>query len=299
MKKMNHCSICQSSSRRIVYQGKIRVAKFADSSDAEHTVFACTNCEARYLDEYLIPDDFYSSDQYAASIYGKDAADIALKLKQEYYPDFLNWISSSLDRRQNVMELGAGSGFFTEYLHSRVGTVSVIEPNDRFRQALQGAGYPSFASSADAIIDNRGSKDIVFCLSVIEHILDPVSVLKECYEMLRPGGSLFITTPNADDFLLTLLPEAYGRFFYRRVHPWYFSLTALKNLAQTSGFTVGDYKYSQRFGFNNFYNWLKEERPTGTGTSQEISPATDARWVKALESLGVSDYLFMRLDKTS
>ena len=38
--------------------------------------------------------------------------------------------------------------------------------------------------------------DFVFSLAVIEHLRDPSNLLSECYRTLRPGGSIWISTPD-------------------------------------------------------------------------------------------------------
>jgi len=42
---------------------------------------------------------------------------------------------------------------------------------------------------------------------VIEHLLHPFSFLKECHELLKPGGKLIITTPNASALNKILLSD--------------------------------------------------------------------------------------------
>lgn len=39
-----------------------------------------------------------------------------------------------------------------------------------------------------------GSADLVFSSQVLEHVEDPVGYLTECFRMLRPGGSLVLST---------------------------------------------------------------------------------------------------------
>lgn len=40
--------------------------------------------------------------------------------------------------------------------------------------------------------------DVITISHVIEHVLDPLGLLRECYRILRPGGSLYLVTPNTD-----------------------------------------------------------------------------------------------------
>lgn len=41
------------------------------------------------------------------------------------------------------------------------------------------------------------SADVVTCLEVLEHLLDPMHLLIEANRILKPGGLLLLTTPNA------------------------------------------------------------------------------------------------------
>lgn len=42
--------------------------------------------------------------------------------------------------------------------------------------------------------------DVVHLNHVIEHLYDPVKVLKACHALLKPGGELWLETPNIDSF---------------------------------------------------------------------------------------------------
>src|ERR1019366_8424047 len=51
--------------------------------------------------------------------------------------------------------------------------------------SVEGKSYPS--ATFDAITLNH----------VIEHVPDPISTIKECSRLLKPGGKLVMFTPNA------------------------------------------------------------------------------------------------------
>lgn len=47
--------------------------------------------------------------------------------------------------------------------------------------------------------------DVITHLEVIEHLLNPLLNIQECYRILKPGGKLYLTTPN--DYSITLKLE--------------------------------------------------------------------------------------------
>jgi ubiquinone/menaquinone biosynthesis C-methylase UbiE len=68
------------------------------------------------------------------------------------------------------------------------------------------------------------SIDVAFCTEVIEHVNDPVKVLKEIHVLLKPKGKLVITVPNrlgyypAYAFLRKVPANTRRRFFQRFVN---------------------------------------------------------------------------------
>jgi SAM-dependent methyltransferase len=91
--------------------------------------------------------------------------------------------------------------------------------------SFESIGYP----------DN--SFDAIAMYHVIEHIPDPISLLKECYRILKPGGHLFAVTPNIESW-------GHRKFGinWRGLEPprhlHLFSQTTLHSCAQKSGFKV-------------------------------------------------------------
>jgi SAM-dependent methyltransferase len=55
--------------------------------------------------------------------------------------------------------------------------------------------------SSDVIPFDENMFDVVMCGEVIEHIFDTENMLKEIHRVLKPGGTLIISTPNLSSFL--------------------------------------------------------------------------------------------------
>jgi len=111
-----------------------------------------------------------------------------------------------------------------------------------------------------------GSFDFVLCSEVIEHVTAPEEVIKGCFNLLKPGGRLLITTPNYRNTKPTWVSigemAKYGlqgvkgeRYYHTAFRP-----EELKALAEDAGFSaiqVGtlekEVKYATRLPVLIFY----------------------------------------------
>jgi 2-polyprenyl-3-methyl-5-hydroxy-6-metoxy-1,4-benzoquinol methylase len=77
--------------------------------------------------------------------------------------------------------------------------------------------------------------DVVTIQDVIEHVKDPVKQLKEVYRILKPGGYIFIVTPDVDGFWSKIL----GHLWYHYKpgeHVIYFSQKTLNKILRDNNF---------------------------------------------------------------
>jgi hypothetical protein len=72
-------------------------------------------------------------------------------------------------------------------------------------------------------------------MAVIEHVVDPLTMLRQCCDLLNPGGRLFLETPDSG----SLLSRTLGRFWPPLApveHIHLFSSNALRIALTQSGF---------------------------------------------------------------
>jgi 2-polyprenyl-3-methyl-5-hydroxy-6-metoxy-1,4-benzoquinol methylase len=67
---------------------------------------------------------------------------------------------------------------------------------DAARWAAQHYDLSIHVGSADSLTAPEGGFDLVLLSEVIEHVLDPVALVRSCARLLRPGGWLCLSTPN-------------------------------------------------------------------------------------------------------
>jgi SAM-dependent methyltransferase len=100
-----------------------------------------------------------------------------------------------------VLDDGCGGGGMGVSFAEEAVTVIGIEPADRFRDAgvrlaaEKGVANISFSRADGTALPFRdGAFDLVLSHSVIEHVADPLTYLKEARRVLAPGGHLLLQT---------------------------------------------------------------------------------------------------------
>ncbi|UQX89919.1 methyltransferase domain-containing protein [Jatrophihabitans telluris] len=104
-----------------------------------------------------------------------------------------------------VLEVGAGEGYGAAQL-SRSGQQTVALDYDRAAIGHLHRRYPQLLAvqgNLAALPVRTASTDTLVCLQVIEHVWDHPQFVSECARVLRPGGSLILSTPNR----LTFSPD--------------------------------------------------------------------------------------------
>ncbi len=105
------------------------------------------------------------------------------------------------NKRIKVLDLGCGDGRFTAFLGEFVTTDAIELSEEAVLIAKQKHPHVNFfqGSALDYNFD-KGAYDVVISQEVIEHIEDQEAYLKVCYEVLKPGGYVIMTTPNKKVF---------------------------------------------------------------------------------------------------
>jgi SAM-dependent methyltransferase len=101
-------------------------------------------------------------------------------------------------RGRTVLEVGCGEGYGAAMIAGVAARVTGVD-YDTITVAHAAAHYPQarFVRASLAALPVRCAVvDVVATLQVIEHVWDHAEFLAECRRVLRPGGTLVVTTPN-------------------------------------------------------------------------------------------------------
>jgi SAM-dependent methyltransferase len=107
-------------------------------------------------------------------------------------------------RARRVLDVGCGSGDIARVLHETRHGIEVIGLTHSNEEARVAAHYMKSVhvidierDLTDAEVGKWGDEfDVMIFSHVLEHLTDPVSVVRRCLTRLRPGGHVIIAVPN-------------------------------------------------------------------------------------------------------
>jgi len=160
-----------------------------------------------------------------------------------------------------VLDIGCTVGTFLQAAKDAGWEATGIEPNPLTAKAARARGFTVHEGFYDEAMAARLPKyDAVHMGDVIEHVLDPVELMKLVRRALKPGGVLFVATPDIDSFVASRLQVK------PREHLVYFTTRSLKLAAEAAGYKV---LFSERAG----------RRRSITSMKYSTSFAPSRRWI--------------------
>jgi 2-polyprenyl-3-methyl-5-hydroxy-6-metoxy-1,4-benzoquinol methylase len=134
----------------------------------------------------------------------------------------------------HLLEIGVGSGSFLAYAqaHGYIPPGCDLSPMI-CRRVAQNTGIAMHCGSLDSLSTEQRF-DVVVMNHVLEHVSDPVVLLKAVRARLKPNGVLHLAVPNAGAWEARLP----GWNSYEPYHLLYFTPRTIRLAAEKSGFTI-------------------------------------------------------------
>lgn len=132
-------------------------------------------------------------------------------------PTRLNYVSDKSDGLfgKRIVDVGCGGGILAESMAKLGGDVLGIDMataslNVATLHALEtgvkNVSYQEIAVEALAK-EQPNSFDVVTCMEMLEHVPDPQSIVRACFQLVKPGGQVFFSTLNRTNkaYLLAII----------------------------------------------------------------------------------------------
>lgn len=242
----NNCYLCQSSSTNL-YQDLEEILGIVSG---KWNLRQCNNkdCGLVWVDPCPIEQEIgklypatyfneYGSENTPKSLL-KKLYDLYLQLiyvkpeRQKIYHMYLEGVKPG-----KLLEVGCGNGTLLGRFKALGWDVQGQDVSN-YSAALASETYkvPVYTGSLKNADFAAASYDAIVMSHVIEHVVDPIELLTECYRILKPKGILMITTPN----ILSYGHQCFKSYWIpldppRHLH--LFSEKTLQIVAAKAGFT--------------------------------------------------------------
>lgn len=226
------------------------------------TVVRCHHCGLRRLDPR--PDaesvkDYYGRSYYTSRGRTRPAAkqlawDMIRDLsRRSAHPTLrghlVAGLASALARRifdvnpphlpasSRVIEIGSGFGDLLIYLQARGCDVLGVDIDPVASGMGRRYGVHIMTADVRQLHLERSSYDLAIMNHSLEHVDDPLAVLRCVAELLRPNGALHVAVPNGAAAAMEQQGHQWGALCYP-VHFWYFDSFTLSSILAQAGLVV-------------------------------------------------------------
>lgn len=138
-------------------------------------------------------------------------------------------------RSKRLLDVGFGAGTMLHAARRAGWTASGVEVSEPAVAHARGQGFDvTQGSLADARYPD-GAFDVVAAVEVLEHLTDPLALLREVARVLRPGGLFWATTPHGRGLSARILGTRWS-VVSPPEHIQLFSMRGMRTLLQRAGY---------------------------------------------------------------
>jgi SAM-dependent methyltransferase len=213
--------------RCIVCEAESAPRKYAGTSFSE-----CIACGYARLADSAGRDDYWADATltHPEDPYWREA-------KQAYFDSALALVGS-LGSGRRLLDIGGGVGFFAERACERGWDAVSLDASEK-ATAVAAGRLGSKRACSDLGLEDGAAFDVATLWCVVAHTYSPGEVVETARRALRPGGHIWITTPNfAYQKRYAAARSIIGRplDFVRDDHVGHFTASAIKKLLEGEGF---------------------------------------------------------------
>ena len=142
-----------------------------------------------------------------------------------------SYISEKINlENKNVLDVGCGGGLLCEAMYDQGAIVTGIDAAGpgievaKIHSQKNNKNIDYFEKTAEELItEKKNYYDVVTCLEVLEHVPDPGHLVKNCVDLLKSDGFLFLSTINKNprswitaivgaEYIFNILPKGTHEF---------------------------------------------------------------------------------------
>ncbi|WP_157651291.1 class I SAM-dependent methyltransferase [Dechloromonas denitrificans] len=105
----------------------------------------------------------------------------------------LEWVTPE---NRRLLDVGCGNGEFMEFARQAGWLVQGVDIDVAAVTIAKAKGLDVIAGGIEQFAGQTACFDRITLSHVVEHVFDPMGLLRDCFRLLKPGGVLWVDTPN-------------------------------------------------------------------------------------------------------
>lgn len=222
------CPLCTALTNKVQYEYRV--------NNISLPLYICSSCEGLFIRPMPIQ---LMNERKMDTINDAELISPLFKFlhKKFILSKEIRIIRSIVNKQQiELLDIGCGSGWSTDYFRSKGFTVEAVEASQlRCEFAREKYGLTVHNCYVEDL-DITKKYDVVTLRHIVEHLEQPAKILNSVVKLLSDDGLLMVVVPNIDCIGKIL----FGRY-WEWVLPWhcnFFNPNSLHNLIEKSGFDV-------------------------------------------------------------
>ncbi len=223
-KLLQNCRLCNSPKIRLVLK-----------RDDVH-IFRCFDCGIVFLgnelDEKAIEDLYKYYSPTGISNYLSPVTKLSYERLLAGFEKY---------RKNNrLIDVGCGAGHFMQCAAEKDWRADGTEISDEAIEIARGKRQNIIKGDIASLDLEKEKYDVATLFELMEHAVNPEGIIKKLSYIIRPGGLVYMTTPNYNSITRRLLGNRWGIF--HKEHIFYFTPNKLKEILNKHGFRIKSVK---------------------------------------------------------
>ena len=225
----------------------------------------CSSCGTLFVNPrppFELLDDFYIQSPSTKFWINEFFKPVEEARREKIFRPRAEYVTQKFDNDTEwiVGDIGAGFGLFLEEL-SKIWPSSklvAIEPSEEMSEICKAKGFEALPCSIENVVGWDKKFDLLTSFELFEHVYDPQAFLLKIWELLRPGGRLFMTTLNGEGFDIQMLWEN-SKSVSPPHHLNFFNPRSMKMLLEKCGFTIEEISTPGRLDWDIVEGMIKND----------------------------------------
>jgi len=217
---LKQCRLCRSDKINLLLERE------------DISIFKCLDCGIVFLGNEM--DDASMKGLYR--YYGQDTFTDSLSPVTRLRYERLLDIFDRYRKNNAIIDVGCGAGHFMLSASERGWRADGTEISDEAIELSVKKEQKVIRGDIASLVIEKHRYDIATLFELMEHASDPEGIVKKIAYIVRPGGLVYITTPNYNSIARILLGRRWGIF--HKEHIFYFTAENLMSLLNKYNFKI-------------------------------------------------------------